>query len=208
MSIFNYHLAHFIASAPGIHHLPADTGIEIAFVGRSNAGKSSAINACTNQKNLARTSKMPGCTQFINLFQLSEGYRIVDLPGYGYSNAPVVVQRKRKTIVTNYLKNRQSLKGLLILMDIRNPLKDLDQQMIMSAIECNIAVLVLLTKADKLNYQKCITQLHTVRQVTKIFSNIIQVQIFSAEKKIGIDKLRQQLDYWYNSVFTVRQVKL
>ncbi|VFP85691.1 Probable GTP-binding protein EngB [Candidatus Erwinia haradaeae] len=204
MSIFNYHLTKFIASAPSSHHLPTDSGIEVAFIGRSNAGKSSALNACANQKNLARTSKMPGCTQFINLFQISEGYRLVDLPGYGYSNAPEVIKKKRNTILMDYLKNRQSLKGLLILMDIRNPLKELDQNMIISALEYNIEVLVLLTKADKLNYRKCIIQLHSVRQVTKMFPSIIKVQIFSAKKKIGIDTLCQQLDEWYHNILTIR----
>ncbi|VFP87113.1 ribosome biogenesis GTP-binding protein YihA/YsxC [Candidatus Erwinia haradaeae] len=202
MSVFDYHLTRFITSSPGLHHLPADNGIEVAFIGRSNAGKSSALNACTNQKNLARTSKMPGCTQFINLFQISEGYRLVDLPGYGYSNAPVVIKKKRNTILVEYLKNRQSLKGLLILMDIRHPLKKLDQKMILSAIGYNIPVLVLLTKADKLNYKNCIIQLNTVRQLTKIFSSIIKVQLFSAKKTIGINTLHQQLDDWYHDDLT------
>ncbi|VFP80107.1 ribosome biogenesis GTP-binding protein YihA/YsxC [Candidatus Erwinia haradaeae] len=204
MSIVDYHLTHFIASAPSLHHLPADTGIEIAFLGRSNAGKSSALNACTNQKNLARTSKMPGCTQLINLFQISKGFRLVDLPGYGYSNAPVVIKKKRNTILRDYLKNRQSLKGLLILMDIRHPLKELDQKIIILAIKYNIPILILLTKADKLNYRNCIIQLNTVRQVTKIFSSIIKVQIFSAKKTIGIDTLHQQLDNWYHKALTIR----
>ncbi len=122
----------------------------MAFAGRSNAGKSSALNTLTNQKSLARTSKTPGRTQLINLFEVADGKRLVDLPGYGYAEVPEEMKRKWQRALGEYLEKRQSLQGLVVLMDIRHPLKDLDQQMIEWAVDSNIAVSVLLTKADKL----------------------------------------------------------
>ena len=150
MTNLNYQQTHFVMSAPDIRHLPSDTGIEVAFAGRSNAGKSSALNTLTNQKSLARTSKTPGRTQLINLFEVADGKRLVDLPGYGYAEVPEEMKRKWQRALGEYLEKRQSLQGLVVLMDIRHPLKDLDQQMIEWAVDSNIAVLVLLTKADKL----------------------------------------------------------
>ena len=109
MTNWNYQLTHFVTSAPDIRHLPADTGIEVAFAGRSNAGKSSALNTLTNQKNLARTSKTPGRTQLINLFEVAEGKRLVDLPGYGFAEAPVATVRKWQELLKSYLQGRQTL---------------------------------------------------------------------------------------------------
>ncbi len=117
---------------------------------RSNAGKSSALNTLTNQKSPARTSKTPGRTQLINLFEVAEGKRLVDLPGYGYAQVPEEMKIKWQRALGEYLEKRLCLKGLVVLMDIRHPLKDLDQQMIEWAVESDIQVLVLLTKADKL----------------------------------------------------------
>lgn len=148
---WNYQQTHFVTSAPDIRHLPADTGIEIAFAGRSNAGKSSALNTLTNQKNLARTSKTPGRTQLINLFAVAEGKRLVDLPGYGYAQVPEEMKIKWQRALGEYLEKRQCLKGLVVLMDIRHPLKDLDQQMIEWAVDSDIPVQILLTKVDKLS---------------------------------------------------------
>lgn len=119
------------------------------FAGRSNAGKSSALNTLTNQKSLARTSKTPGRTQLINLFEVADGKRLVDLPGYGYAEVPEEMKRKWQRALGEYLEKRQSLQGLVVLMDIRHPLKDLDQQMIEWAVDSNIAVLVLLTKSGQ-----------------------------------------------------------
>ncbi len=119
----NYQQTHFVTSAPDIRHLPSDTGIEVAFAGRSNAGKSSALNTLTNQKNLARTSKTPGRTQLINLFEVAEGKRLVDLPGYGYAQVPEEMKIKWQRALGEYLEKRMCLKGLVVLMDIRHPLK-------------------------------------------------------------------------------------
>ncbi|MDG6370056.1 ribosome biogenesis GTP-binding protein YihA/YsxC, partial [Glaesserella parasuis] len=126
----NYHKTHFLTSAPDIHHLPEDSGVEIAFAGRSNAGKSTALNALTNQKNLARTSKTPGRTQLINLFEVEPNCKLVDLPGYGYAAVPEQMKLQWQRSLGEYLQKRECLRGVVILMDIRHPLKDLDQQMI------------------------------------------------------------------------------
>ncbi|NIF24057.1 MULTISPECIES: ribosome biogenesis GTP-binding protein YihA/YsxC [Pantoea] len=197
MSALNYHVTHFVLSAPDIRHLPSDSGIEVAFAGRSNAGKSSALNTLTNQKSLARTSKTPGRTQLINLFQVAEGKRLVDLPGYGYAEVPEEVKRKWQRSLGEYLQKRESLKGLVVLMDIRHPLKDLDQQMIQWAVESGIQVLVLLTKADKLASGARKAQLNMVREAAQAFAGDIQVEMFSSLKKLGVDKLRLKLDNWF-----------
>ena len=200
MSGWNYQLTHFVTSAPDIRHLPADTGIEVAFAGRSNAGKSSALNTLTNQKSLARTSKTPGRTQLINLFQVAEGYRLVDLPGYGYAEVPEEMKLKWQRSLAEYLQMRDCLKGLVVLMDIRHPLKDLDRQMIEWAVQSGIQVLVLLTKADKLASGARKAQLNLVREAAKGFVGDVQVEVFSSLKKTGVDKLRLKLDSWFSEI--------
>ncbi|PKH19105.1 YihA family ribosome biogenesis GTP-binding protein [Enterobacterales bacterium CwR94] len=200
MSSWNYHVTHFVTSAPDIRHLPTDSGIEVAFAGRSNAGKSSALNALTNQKSLARTSKTPGRTQLINLFQVAEGYRLVDLPGYGYAEVPEEMKLKWQRSLAEYLQMRNSLKGLVVLMDIRHPLKDLDQNMIKWAVASEIPVMVLLTKADKLASGARKSQVNMVREAVVAFMGDIQVEPFSSLKKSGIDKLREKLDTWFTQI--------
>jgi GTP-binding protein len=200
LTTLNYQQTHFILSAPDIRHLPSDTGIEVAFAGRSNAGKSSALNTLTNQKGLARTSKTPGRTQLINLFEVVEGKRVVDLPGYGYAEVPEEMKLKWQRALGEYLEKRLCLKGLVVLMDIRHPLKDLDKQMIEWAVDSNIEILVLLTKADKLASGARKAQLNTVREAVQAFNGDIQVEAFSSLKKIGVDKLRQKLDTWYSEI--------
>jgi len=200
LSELNYHVTHFVMSAPDIRHLPADTGIEVAFAGRSNAGKSSALNTLTNQKGLARTSKTPGRTQLINLFEVKEGKRLVDLPGYGYAEVPEEMKLKWQRALGEYLQKRQALKGLVVLMDIRHPLKDLDRQMIQWSVESDIPVLLLLTKADKLASGARKAQLNVVREAALSFVGDVQVELFSSLKKIGVDKVRQKLDSWFNTL--------
>ena len=200
MSELNYHVTHFVMSAPDIRHLPANTGIEVAFAGRSNAGKSSALNTLTNQKGLARTSKTPGRTQLINLFEVKEGKRLVDLPGYGYAEVPEEMKLKWQRALGEYLQKRQALKGLVVLMDIRHPLKDLDRQMIQWSVESGIPVLLLLTKADKLASGARKAQLNVVREAALEFVGDVQVELFSSLKKIGVDKVRQKLDSWFNTL--------
>ena len=197
---YNYHMTHFVMSAPDIRHLPSDAGIEVAFAGRSNAGKSSALNTLTQQKSLARTSKTPGRTQLINLFEVKPGIRLVDLPGYGYAEVPEEMKRKWQRALGEYLQMRNSLKGLVVLMDIRHPLKDLDQQMIQWAVDVGTPVMLLLTKADKLASGARQAQIKMVREAVKEFMGDIQVEAFSSPKKMGVDKLSATLNPWVSEI--------
>ncbi|CAH0143643.1 putative GTP-binding protein EngB [Rahnella aquatilis] len=197
---FDYHMTHFVMSAPDIRHLPSDAGIEVAFAGRSNAGKSSALNTLTQQKSLARTSKTPGRTQLINLFEVKPGIRLVDLPGYGYAEVPEEMKRKWQRALGEYLQMRNSLKGLVVLMDIRHPLKDLDQQMIQWAVDVGTPVMLLLTKADKLASGARQAQIKMVREAVKEFMGDIQVEAFSSPKKMGVDKLSDKLNTWFSEI--------
>lgn len=199
----NYAKTHFVTSAPDITHLPIDSGVEIAFAGRSNAGKSSALNTLTQQKNLARTSKTPGRTQLINLFEVEPDCRLVDLPGYGFAQVPEAVKRKWQKSLGEYLQKRESLKGLVVLMDIRHPLKDLDQQMIDWAVSVDIPVLLLLTKADKLASGAQKRQLDMVREAILPFQGDITVATFSSLKKQGIEQLKNKLNEWFSPITAV-----
>ncbi|WP_442903471.1 ribosome biogenesis GTP-binding protein YihA/YsxC [Gilliamella sp. wkB112] len=198
ISPLNYAKTHFILSAPDISHLPVDTGVEVAFAGRSNAGKSSALNTLTNQKSLARTSKTPGRTQLINLFEIEDNCRLVDLPGYGYAQVPEAIKLKWQKSLGEYLQKRESLKGLIVLMDIRHPLKDLDQQMIEWAVSVNIPVMLLLTKADKLASGAQKKQVNMVKEAILPFQGDITVAPFSSPKRIGLEPLKQKLNEWFN----------
>ncbi|EDP58828.1 GTP-binding protein [Vibrio sp. AND4] len=193
----HYQNTHFITSAPDIRHLPEDEGVEIAFAGRSNAGKSSALNRLTNQKSLAKTSKTPGRTQLINLFKVQEGCHIVDLPGYGFAQVPIEMKNKWQKSLGEYLQKRECLKGLVVLMDIRHPMKDLDQQMIFWAIDSRIPVQVLLTKADKLKSGARKQTLLKVRKQAETFGGDVSVDVFSSLKGLGVDQLRAKLDIWF-----------
>ncbi|ELI6427214.1 YihA family ribosome biogenesis GTP-binding protein [Vibrio harveyi] len=197
----HYQNTHFITSAPDIRHLPEDEGVEIAFAGRSNAGKSSALNRLTNQKSLAKTSKTPGRTQLINLFKVEEGCHIVDLPGYGFAQVPVEMKNKWQKSLGEYLQKRECLKGLVVLMDIRHPMKDLDQQMIFWAIDSRISVQVLLTKADKLKSGARKQTLLKIRKQVETFGGDVSVDVFSSLKGLGVDQLRAKLDTWFAPAF-------
>ena len=146
---------------------------------------------------MARTSKTPGRTQLINLFQIEEGRRLVDLPGYGYAQVPEEMKRKWQRSLGEYLQKRECLKGVVILMDIRHPLKDLDMQMIDWAVDSELPTLVLLTKADKLASGARKKQLMAVQDALSEKSGDIRVECFSSLKKIGIDKLRNTLNEWF-----------
>ncbi|MDG2957411.1 ribosome biogenesis GTP-binding protein YihA/YsxC [Exercitatus varius] len=198
----NYHKTRFLTSAANIKQLPEDKGIEIAFAGRSNAGKSTALNALTNQKNLARTSKTPGRTQLINLFETAPNCKLVDLPGYGYAAVPEQMKLQWQKSLAEYLQKRECLGGVVILMDIRHPLKDLDQQMIEWAVSSDLAVLLLLTKADKLSQNERSKTVKMVREAILPFQGDIQVEAFSAQNKLGIDRLSAKLDEWFAPNFT------
>jgi GTP-binding protein len=193
----HYQNTHFITSAPDIRHMPEDVGIEVAFAGRSNAGKSSALNRLTNQKSLAKTSKTPGRTQLINLFKVYDNCHIVDLPGYGFAQAPLEMKQKWQKSLGEYLQRRESLKGLVVLMDIRHPMKDLDQQLIYWAVDSGIPVQVLLTKADKLKSGARKSTLLKIREAALAFGGDVKVDAFSSLKGIGVDQLRSRLDEWF-----------
>lgn len=195
---FNYQQTSFLTSAPDITALPPDTGIEVAFAGRSNAGKSSALNTLTRQNSLARTSKTPGRTQLINTFRLADEKRLIDLPGYGFAKVPLAVKEKWQKSLGEYLMKRQSLKGLVVLMDIRHPLKDLDQQLIHWAVESQLSVLLLLTKADKLSPGPRKKTLLEVREASLAFMGDVTVHTFSSLSKQGLTELEQVLDEWYS----------
>lgn len=195
----NYRNTHFITSAPDIRHLPEDTGIEIAFAGRSNAGKSSSINRLCDQKNLVKTSKTPGRTQLINLFKISDGCHLVDLPGYGFAQVPLEMKRKWQKSLGEYLQKREQLKGLVVLMDIRHPMKDLDQDLIYWAVDSQLPVLVLLTKCDKLKSGARKAQLLKIREASMAFCGDVEVELFSSLTGIGLDNLHKKLNGWFSA---------
>lgn len=187
----------FALSAPTLKLCPPDTGYEVAFAGRSNAGKSSAINTITHQKQLARSSKTPGRTQMINFFNVgSDVSRIVDLPGYGYAKVPEEMKIKWQKELENYLVNRQSLTGLILLTDIRHPLKYFDEQMLYWAKDGQLPVHVLLTKADKLKRGAAKTTLLQTKKQLQALDLPFSIQLFSALDKEGIDELAQVLGNW------------
>lgn len=198
----NYRKTHFITSAPDIRHLPDDTGIEVAFAGRSNAGKSSAINRLCDQKSLVKTSKTPGRTQLINLFKVDEGCHIVDLPGYGFAQVPLELKKKWQQSLSEYLQKREQLKGLVVVMDIRHPLRELDQQLIFWAVDCQLPVLILLTKCDKLKKGVQKSELNKVREAALAFGGDVDIELYSSLKNIGVDQLSAKLTHWYNPSIT------
>lgn len=192
-----YDSAAFIKSAAKLSQCPPDTGAEVAFAGRSNAGKSSAINTLTRQKKLARTSKTPGRTQLINFFGLSMPDRkLVDLPGYGFAKVPTAVKIEWQKHLDEYLRNRECLKGLVLLMDIRNPLTDFDWMMTEWCESAKLPLLILLTKADKLKRGAAQNTLLAVRKELSEQQSIAGVELFSSLKKTGVDKVYSYLDTW------------
>ena len=190
--------ATFTISAPDIRHLPEDSGIEVAFAGRSNAGKSSALNTLTNQKSLARTSKTPGRTQLINVFSIGEQQRLVDLPGYGFAKVPLATKQKWQKALGEYLEKRESLKGLVILMDIRHPLKDLDMDLIEWAAESELPILVLLTKADKLSQGKRSAEVLKVKKTLEKLQANIHTYAFSSLKRTGVEQANNIICTWFS----------
>lgn len=192
-----YSKAVFLKSAARVDQLPEDSGYEVAFAGRSNAGKSSALNCLTGIKSLARTSKTPGRTQLINLFSLDEHRRLIDLPGYGYAKVALQVKLEWQKNLAHYLEVRESLRGLILLMDVRHPLKDLDQMMIDWALNRELPVHILLTKSDKLSRSEVKNTVLKVRKHYDLAEHLISVQSFSSLKKEGIDSLISQLNTWF-----------
>jgi len=193
-----YFQAQFLKSALHLKDAPADEGFEVAFAGRSNSGKSSAINAITAQKSLARTSKTPGRTQLLNFFTLDQTRRLVDLPGYGYAKVPDAIQNDWGRAMEAYLEHRQCLRGVFLLMDIRHPLTNFDWQMIEFCRHCNLPLHIALTKTDKLSRGAAKGTLLKVQSTlkSKVANAEISLQFFSVPDKLGIEEAHAVLDRW------------
>lgn len=191
-AVIDFSPAEYLVSAHLVRQRPEDSGAEVAFAGRSNVGKSSAINVIANRRGLARTSKTPGRTQQIVFFGVREGIRLVDLPGYGFAKAPERLRRHWEQLVSDYLEHRQSLRGLVIPMDIRRPLTPLDARMVNWAYRLSLPVHILLTKADKLSRGKATATLHAVLGELEELP-LISVQLFSATKRQGVDEARERI---------------
>lgn len=183
--------AEFVKSAHRVEALPIPDRPEVAFAGRSNAGKSSAINAICARRKLARTSKSPGRTQLINYFQRADGY-LVDLPGYGFARVPPAVRAAWQTLMERYLVERESLRGVVLIMDARRPLTDFDVQLLEWGACVDLSFHLLLTKADKLPRNRQVNVLREVKQALPDHT----VQLFSATQRIGVDQARAALSAW------------
>lgn len=192
----DYSKASYFTSAPTLGQCPPDDAREAAFVGRSNAGKSSAINTLTRQTGLARTSKTPGRTQLLNFFAVAPDRYLVDLPGFGYAKVPPAMKRQWQTQIEKYLRERRSLRGLVLLMDIRHPFRDFDQQMLDWARLSGLPLHILLTKADKLKRGPAQSALLQARRRLESYGEGFTVQLFSSLKGVGVEELKRTLDSW------------
>lgn len=190
------HGATFAISAAKAAQCPPDTGLEVAFAGRSNAGKSSAINVLTQQKQLARTSKTPGRTQLINFFSLDEQRSIVDLPGYGYAKVALEVKQKWQVELEKYLSERKSLRGIILMMDVRHPMSEFDIMMLDWSRHFQLPIHILLTKADKLKRGAAQNSLLQVNNAITEFKPLATIQLFSSLKKQGLDEARDVMGHW------------
>lgn len=195
-AVIRYRAARFFNSIDSLAQLPPDTGREVAFTGRSNAGKSSALNVLTGQRQLARVSKTPGRTRLLNFFQVEPERYLVDLPGYGYAQAPGAVRRHWGELLEGYLNQRAALRGLMLLMDIRHPLTALDRQMLDGCTRRRLPLHVLLTKADKLSRGAARATLQAVRKALQSDFPGASVQLFSAPARLGVDEVHARLDEW------------
>lgn len=188
--------ATFMLSAAKVQQCPADTGLEVAFAGRSNAGKSSALNTLTHA-NLARTSKTPGRTQLLNFFALDDERRLVDLPGYGYAKVPIPLKQHWQHHLEAYLGSRESLVGVFLMMDVRHPLTEFDRMMLDWASASGMPLHILLTKSDKLAFGAAKNALLAIqRDLRAGWGDNVSVQLFSAPKRQGIEQAQQVLGEW------------
>ncbi len=194
----HFNNARFLSSAPSLLECPPEEGTEVAFAGRSNAGKSSALNTLTRNSKLARTSKTPGRTQLINFFGLDDQRRLVDLPGYGYAKVPLAMKEQWQANLSEYLHLRQTLRGLVLVMDIRHPLGEFDTMMLNWAVQREMPVHILLTKADKLKKGPAGNTLQAVRHSLREadVEDLVSVQCFSSLKGQGVEELMAVLTRW------------
>ena len=186
----------FEKSISELNQSPEDIGSEVAFVGRSNAGKSTAINSISNRNTLAKTSKTPGRTQLINFFKINDNSRFVDLPGYGFAKASKEKQKSWNRLVTDYIKYRQSLKGVVLIIDIRRGFGEMDLMFLDFYLPLNKQLHILLTKADKLSKQK---QSLMLNEAIGNYGSIATIQLFSGTKKIGISEAQDQVTKFLES---------
>lgn len=192
-----YQKTYFLLSVADVKQLPADKGKEIAIVGISNAGKSSVLNSITQNKSIARVSKTPGRTQLINFFAIDDKRRIADLPGYGYAKVPLATKQKWQKTIDAYLKNRKSLRGMLVVMDIRHPLKPLDYELLTYCHAISLPVHILLNKADKMSKSASLDIEKKVKVALTPLGKSVTLQIFSATKGTGLRKLYHLLNEWF-----------
>ena len=190
----HYNNALFLLGAHTLAQCPKDEGVEVAFAGRSNVGKSSVLNAITGIHRLARTSKTPGRTQQLNFFSVGETQRLVDLPGYGYARVPEKIKLHWAKVMQTYFETRNSLVGLMLIMDIRHPLKPFDEQMLNWCINAGLPVHVLLNKADKLSKSAGLKALQLLKNSYQ--EDKFSGQLFSALSNTGVEEARNKLDKW------------
>ena len=191
----NYRKAFFNKSAARLSQCPDNPGREVAFAGRSNAGKSSSLNALTGSNKLARTSKTPGRTQLINFFQVEDDAFLVDLPGYGYAKVPEAMKKEWQHHMNDYLERREALAGLVLLMDIRHPMKEFDQMMLNWSVGANMPLHILMTKSDKLKQGVARQALNKLKKELQNYPQV-SIQLFSSLKKTGVKELATKLDEW------------
>lgn len=189
----------FLKSAFSIQDLPDDIGSEVSFCGRSNSGKSSVLNALTGNKKLAKISKTPGRTQSMNIFSLdpSSEKRIVDLPGYGFARVSKAMRREWGQVIGQYLKTRNSLKGIVVIMDIRHPFMDSDLNLIKWSNENNIPLKILFNKADKLPKYKTIEEVVKGNNVLRKLKVFGEIQVLSSKNLTGLDEFKKSLSSWF-----------
>lgn len=192
-----YRQCRYLLSVHQLHQLPPDDGFEIAFAGRSNAGKSSAINCICDQKSLAKTSRTPGHTQAINYFSVDEQRHIVDLPGYGYARVANSTKKHWQKILTEYLTNRRALTALMLIIDIRHPLQPVDWMLLELTVKRALPVHLLLTKCDKLSRSQSNKQLYQIKADLERAGVDATLQLFSASQRIGVEDAHSVLDDWF-----------
>ena len=193
-----YRQAKFLLSCPSLKGCPIDIGYEVIFAGRSNAGKSSAINTLTEQKKLAKVSRTPGRTQHLVFFDLGDDRRLVDLPGYGYAKVPDSVKQDWHQNMSEYFDNRQCIKAAILVMDCRHPFKPFDQMMLDWCVNSKVPIHILLTKSDKLKRGAASAAKLSALKVVKNLPSV-SVQLFSSLKKVGVS----ELSHYLNQVFEV-----
>jgi GTP-binding protein len=197
MTTIDYNQVHFLKSVAEYSQLPPDVGAEVAFAGASNSGKSSALNAITRIGRLARTSKTPGRTQLLNYFVLNDRCRLVDLPGYGFAKVPPAIKKNWEKLLNQYFMGRECLKGVILLMDIRHPLKPLDLQMLEWTTSYSLPVHILLTKCDKLKRGASKATLLSLQKELDPYKDLVSVQLFSSFDNTGVDEAKIKLDSWF-----------